>query len=155
MTSSRQTLIVENRRARFDFFIEETYSAGIALLGWETKSLRARRAQLVGSFVLARPTGAVLHDALITPLPCAMPPTEPRRPRQLLLQRHELRRLALATRQRGYTCVCLEMHWQRHWVKCTIGLARGKERRDRRATVRQREWDRQQHRVLRPRATGR
>ena len=150
----RQELIADNRRARYDFFIEETYTAGIALLGWEVKSLRAGRLQLAGSFVLARPNAAVLHGALITPLPSATLPTDAQRPRQLLLQRRELLALAQATRLRGRTCICLRMHWQGHLAKCVIATATGKARRDRRETVKRKEWERQAHRVLRRNETG-
>ena len=146
--------IVDNRRARYDFFVEETYTAGIALLGWEVKSLRAKRVQLAGSFVLVRPNAAVLHGALITPLPNAMPPVDARRARRLLLRRSELRRLAQATRRRGRTCVCLRLYWQGHLVKCVVALATGKAHRDRRETAKRREWERERQRALRQRATG-
>ena len=142
--------IVVNKRARFDYFIEERYEAGVALEGWEVKALRAGRVQLTDSHVLIRQGEAFLLGANITPLPSVSTHIrpDPSRTRKLLLHKHELRRLIGAVDKRGYTVVPLALYWKHGRVKAEIGLAKGKKQRDKRATEKERDWQREKQRIL-------
>lgn len=142
--------IAVNKRARHDFFIEESYEAGLALEGWEVKSLRDGRVNLQEAYVLIRNGEAYLIGCNIPPLQTASThiSTDPTRTRKLLLNRRELGRLIGATEQRGYTIVPLNMHWKRGVAKLDIGLARGKKQYDKRADVKQRDWQREKARLL-------
>lgn len=142
--------IAENRRARHDYAIEERLEAGIALEGWELKSLRASKAQLVDSYVLVKDGEAFLLGANITPLSSASTHVlaDPQRTRKLLLHRKEIARLFSATQQKGYTCIATELYWKGSRVKCQIALAKGKKQHDKRATERERDWKRTQHRIM-------
>ena len=134
--------------------MEERFEAGLALEGWELKSLRAGKAQVAGSYVLMRGGEAWLLGAQITPLSDAAghrPPPQPERTRKLLLGRRELARIDNATRQKGCTCVCTALYWKKHLVKCEIALARGKQLHDKREDEKKRDWEREQQRHLRRR----
>lgn len=143
--------IVQNKRARHDYFIEDRFEAGLALQGWEVKSLRAGKAQLTDSYVFFKDREAWLLNALITPLNTASTHfvTEPRRPRKLLLNRREIDRLAGAVQAKGYTCVALSLYWKKHMVKCEIALAKGKADHDKRESIKERDWQRQKQRLMR------
>lgn len=143
--------IALNKKARHDFFIEERYEAGISLQGWEVKSCRAGKVQLVDSYVLFKDGEAFLLGALITPLPTVSTHfvTDPTRTRKLLLHARELSTLVEATQQKGYTCVCTAMYWKKHLIKVEIALAKGKQKHDKRETEKARDWDRQKQRLLR------
>lgn len=143
--------IALNKKARHDFFIEERYEAGISLQGWEVKSCRAGKVQLVDSYVLFKDGEAFLLGALITPLLTASTHfvTDPTRTRKLLLHARELSTLVEATQQKGYTCVCTAMYWKKHLIKVEIALAKGKQKHDKRETEKARDWDRQKQRLLR------
>ncbi len=145
------TTIVANRKAAHDYRIEEDFEAGICLQGWEVKSLRAKKVQLTDSYVLVRDGEAFLLGCHITPLSAASShvATEPDRTRKLLLNRKELAKLHGATQQQGYTCVCLRLYWRAHLVKCRIALARGKKEHDKRASIKEREWNIDRQRLLR------
>jgi len=142
--------IAENKKARFDYSIEETLEAGLALEGWEVKSLRAGRAQITESYVHLRSGEAWLLGAQITPLATVSTHIhpDPTRTRKLLLTRRELDRLVGAVERKGYTLVPLNLHWRKGRVKLDIGLARGKKMHDKRASVKDRDWKRQQARIL-------
>lgn len=142
--------IAENRKARHDFFIEDTYEAGLALEGWEVKSLRAGRAQLTESYVHLRNGEAWLLGAHLSPLLSASSHVnaDPVRTRKLLLNRSELDRLVGAVERKGYTLVPLNLHWKRGRAKLDIGLAKGKKQHDKRATQKNRDWERQKARIL-------
>ncbi|MEX0706513.1 MAG: SsrA-binding protein SmpB [Woeseia sp.] len=142
--------IAENRRARHDYFIEDTYEAGLELTGWEVKSLRAGRAQLTESYVHLRNGQAWLVGAHFSPLLSASTHVnaEPTRARKLLLHRNELDRLVGAVERKGYTLVPLNLHWSRGRAKLDIGLAKGKKQHDKRATEKNRDWERQKSRIL-------
>lgn len=143
-------LIAANRRARFEYHLEDRYEAGLVLEGWEVKSLRAGRAQIAESYVAFRNGEAFLEGAHLSPLPSASTHVEPDplRPRRLLLHRREIDRLAGAVQRRGYTAVPLDLHWSRGRAKLTIAAARGKRRVDKRAAERDRDWRRQRERLL-------
>ncbi len=143
-------VIAANRRARHDYFIEETFEAGLALEGWEVKSLREGRAQLTEAYVYLRNGEAFLLGAHVSPLLTASThvTADPTRSRKLLLQRRELDRLVGAVERKGYALVPLDLHWTRGRVKLTLGLARGKKQHDKRAADKDRDWARQKARIL-------
>jgi SsrA-binding protein len=143
--------IVENRQARHDYFIEDQFEAGLALEGWEVKALRDGRANLKESYAVFRNGEAWLVRCHIMPLPSASTHVEPNpvRDRKLLLQRRELDRLAGAVDRQGYTVVPLSLYWSRGRAKLRLGLARGKQAHDKRASLKERDWQRQKGRILR------
>ena len=148
--SALSSTIALNKKAKHDYFIEDRYEAGIALEGWEVKSLRAGRVQLRDSYVLLKDEEAFLFGALITPLPTASTHIQPdaQRTRKLLLHRHELSRLIGAVERKGYTLIATAMYWKKGRAKVEIGLARGKREHDKRATLKERDWQREQRRLL-------
>jgi len=145
--------IALNKKARFDFFIEETLEAGLALEGWEVKSLRAGKAQITESYVLLRSGEVYLFGGQITPLLSASThvSADPRRTRKLLLHRAEIDRLTGLVERKGYTLVPLELFWARGRAKLKVGLAKGKKQHDKRAAERDRDWERDKARALKPR----
>ena len=146
-------VIAENRRARHDYFIEDRLEAGLALLGWEVKAMRAGRAQLAEAYVYVREGEAFLIGAHLSPLRTASTHevADPVRTRKLLLHRHELDRLIGATERRGHTIVPLELYWKGGRAKVQIGLAKGKKQHDKRAAEKERDWQRERGRLLRQR----
>lgn len=145
--------IVLNKKARHDFFIQEKFEAGIALLGWEVKSLRAGKVQIRDSYVLLKDGEAYLFGALITPLPTVSTHVkpEPQRTRKLLLHRRELNKLIGHVERKGFAVVPTAMYWKKGKVKIEIGLARGKQSHDKRNTIKDREWAIEKQRVLKGR----
>ncbi|MGA0085596.1 MAG: SsrA-binding protein SmpB [Gammaproteobacteria bacterium] len=144
-------VIAENRRARFDYFIEERYEAGLSLQGWEVKSLRAGKANIAEAYVYLRDAEVYLLGAHINPLSTTSSHVhaEPVRTRKLLLNRSEIAHLVGAVERKGYTIVPLELYWQRGKAKLRIGLAKGKKQHDKRATEKERDWSRDKARLLR------
>lgn len=142
--------IALNKRGKHDYFIEDRYEAGIALEGWEVKSLRAGRVQLRDSYVIIKGGEAYLFGALITPLPTASThiTPDPQRTRKLLLHRQELSRLIGAVERRGYTLIVTALYWKKGRAKAEIALAKGKQEHDKRATIKERDWQREQRRLL-------
>lgn len=142
--------IARNKRASHDYLLEERFEAGLVLEGWEVKSVRSGKVQLVDSYVLLRNGEAWLLGANITPLSSAATHViaDPQRTRKLLLHTKELAKLFAATRQKGYTCIATAMYWKKHRVKCEIALGKGKQLHDKRATQRDRDWDRQKQRLM-------
>ena len=143
-------LIAENRRARFDYFIEERYEAGLALQGWEVKAMRAGRAQLTEAYVYLRGGEAFLIGAHLSPLPSTSSHViaDPARTRKLLLHRSQLSGLIGAVERKGYTLVPLELYWKDGRAKLEVGLAKGKKQHDKRATEKDRDWQRNKARLL-------
>ena len=150
---SVSNVIARNKRARFDYFIEEQIEAGIALEGWEVKSIREGRVQLNESYVALKKGEIWLIGAHISALPSASThiAPEPTRDRKLLIHRRELDRLTGAVERRGYTIATLDMHWSRGRTKLSIGLAKGKRLHDKRASERERDWSRERERLLKTR----
>jgi SsrA-binding protein len=146
--------IALNKKARHDYFIEERFEAGIALEGWEVKSLRAGRVQIRDAYVLLKDGEAFLIGAVITPLPTASTHIhpDPQRTRKLLLHRKEINKLIGAVERRGYALVATAMYWSRGRAKVEICLARGKQKQDKRATEKERDWQRQKQRILKQKA---
>jgi SsrA-binding protein len=142
--------IAENRKARFDYFIEEHYEAGLSLQGWEVKSLRAGRAQLKEAYVFIKNGEAFLYGAHISALPTASTHVipDPVRTRKLLLNRAELNRLEIDVDRKGYTLVPLELYWKNSRAKLKIGLAKGKQDHDKRDTEKDRDWKREKSRLM-------
>jgi SsrA-binding protein len=145
--------IVENRKASHEYFIEERYEAGIALEGWEVKAIRAGRAQLKEAYVMVRNEEIFLIGAHISPLSAASThvQADPVRTRKLLLHSEEIRRLIGRVDRAGYTLVPLDLHYVRGRVKINIGLAKGKKQYDKRAAEKEKDWKREQQRLLRSR----
>jgi SsrA-binding protein len=146
-----ERLIAENRRARYDYFIEERLEAGLVLEGWEVKAMRAGRAQVAESYVYIRNNEAFLIGAHIAPLKTASTHkvADPVRTRKLLLNRSELDHLIGAVERRGYTLVPLELYWKQGRAKLQVGLAKGKKQHDKRASEKDRDWERNKARLLR------
>lgn len=142
--------IASNKKARFDFFIEEEFEAGLALQGWEVKSLREGRVQLKESYVLVHGGELFLQGAHITPLQSASThvKAEPLRNRKLLMHRYQISRLIGQVERAGYTIAPLSLYWSKGNVKLKIGLAKGKKQHDKRATIKERDWKREQQRLL-------
>jgi SsrA-binding protein len=145
-----ENVIAVNRRARHDYFIEDTLEAGLVLEGWEVKSLRAGNAQLTEGYVNVRNGEAWLIGAHFSPLNTASThiKAEPTRSRKLLLNRGELDRLVGAVERKGYALVPLDLHWKAGKAKLNVGLAKGKKQHDKRATTKDRDWQRQKERIL-------
>jgi SsrA-binding protein len=143
--------IALNRQARHDYFIEETLEAGLALQGWEVKSLRDGRVQLKESYVLLKNGEAWLFGSHITPLPTASTHVraDPTRSRKLLLHRLELNRLLGSVERKGYALVPLALYWSKGKIKLEMGLAKGKKAHDKRTVEKDRDWQRQKQRMLR------
>jgi SsrA-binding protein len=145
--------IAVNRRARHDYSIEERLEAGIALEGWEIKSLRAGRGHLTESYVQLKGGEVWLIGAHISALPSASTHIQPEstRSRKLLLNRSEINKLIGAVERRGYTLVPLRLYWRKARVKLEVALAKGKKLHDKRASTKERDWQREKERALRTR----
>jgi len=147
---SNDNVIAVNRRARHDYFIEDTFEAGLALEGWEVKSLRAGNSQLTEAYVHLKNGEAWLIGAHLPPLNTASShvKADPTRTRKLLLHRHELDRLVGNVERKGFTLVPLDLHWRAGRAKLQIGLGRGKKQHDKRADRKDQDWKRQKARIL-------
>lgn len=143
-------VIAVNRRARHDFFIEDTFEAGLVLEGWEVKALRAGNVQLNESYVIVRGGEAWLTGAHFSPLKTVSTHihAEPGRSRKLLLHRQQLDRLVGAVERKGHALVPLDLHWAKGRAKLTVGLGQGKKKYDKRAAAKDRDWQRQKERIL-------
>lgn len=142
--------IARNKKARYNYFIEERFEAGLALVGWEVKSLRAGKAQLSEAYVTLKDGEAWLFGAHVTPLSSASSHVEadPARARKLLMHRREIDRLIGLVDRRGFTLAPLELYWKEGRAKLAVGLARGKRKRDKRAAEKDRDWARDKARIL-------
>jgi len=143
--------IVENRKAWHDYFIEERFEAGIALEGWEVKAIRGGRANLKEAYVVVKNGELMLIGSHISPLTTASTHVhpDPTRTRRLLLHREEINRLIGKVERAGFTLTPLDLHYSKGRVKLAIGLAKGKKQHDKRAAIKEREWNREQQRLLR------
>lgn len=147
--------IVQNKKAFHDYFIEERYEAGLALEGWEVKAIRAGRANLKESYVIVRNGEVFLLGAHISALPTASTHVQPDpvRTRKLLLRADEIRKLIGKVERAGYALIPIDMHFKQGRIKLEVGLAKGKKQHDKRASEKDREWQREKQRLLRD-ATG-
>ena len=140
-TKSDDSTIIVNKKARHDYFLGDTFEAGIALLGWEVKSLRMKKVQLTDCHVIIKNGEAWLLGAQINPLDTASAHiiADPTRTRKLLLHTKELAKIFAEIKQKGNTCVCTKLYWKDHLVKCQIALGKGKQTHDKRDSVKERE----------------
>jgi len=147
--------IAQNKKAFHDYFIEQRFEAGIALEGWEVKAIRAGRVQLKEAYVTVHNAEIHLVGCHVSPLPTASThiTPDPTRTRKLLLHAAEISKLIGSVERAGYTLVPLDMHYSRGKVKLDIGLAKGKKQHDKRQTVKEREWQREQQRLLRQKSS--
>ena len=143
--------LAENRKASHDYFIEDRYEAGLALMGWEVKAIRAGRSQLKEAYVVVRGGEVFLIGCHISPLISASThvTADPTRTRKLLLHAEEIAALIGKVERAGYTLVPLDLHLTRGRVKLAVGLAKGKKQHDKRASEKDREWERQKQRLMR------
>ena len=143
--------IVQNKKAFHDYFIEERFEAGIALEGWEVKAIRAGRAQLKEAYVIVSNGEVFLLGSHLSPLPTASThiQPDPTRTRKLLLNASEISKLIGAVERAGYTMVPIDFHYVRGRIKLEIGLAKGKKQHDKREAEKDRDWKREQQRLLR------
>lgn len=149
-TNALPSTIALNRKARYEYTIEQKYEAGLVLQGWEVKSIRAGKAQIADSYVMFRKGEAWLLGAVINPLLAASThiTTDPSRTRKLLLNCREINTLSGLVERRGYTLIPLAMYWKHNKVKLEIGLAKGKQTHDKRSTTKDRDWQREKQRLF-------
>ncbi|MDO9419571.1 MAG: SsrA-binding protein SmpB [Herminiimonas sp.] len=142
--------IVDNRKAFHDYFIEERFEAGIVLQGWEVKAIRAGRSQLKEAYVIVRNDEIFLFGAHISPLSSASTHVtpDPVRTRKLLLKSEEIKKLVVKVERAGYTLVPLNLHFQKGYIKCEIGLAKGKKQHDKRDSEKERDTQREIQSVM-------
>jgi SsrA-binding protein len=142
-TDEKLPPIAVNRKARFDYFIEERFEAGLSLMGWEVKSMRAGKAQIAEAYVYMKNGEAFLHGAHIGALNSASThvDTDPTRTRKLLLNRRQLDHLVGAVERKSFTIVPLELYWKN-------GRAKGKKQYDKRHTEKDRDWQRDKSRIM-------
>ena len=142
--------IAENRRARFEYHIEETHEAGIVLSGWEIKAIRAGQVQLTDGYVLIRGGELFLIGCRINALNSASTHVHPEadRTKKLLMHKEEIKRLIGKIEQKGYTLVPINLHWKAGKVKCDIALAKGKAEHDKRNVIKDREGKREVERAM-------
>lgn len=143
--------IAQNKKAFHDYFVEERFEAGLALEGWEVKAIRAGRVQLKEAYVVLKDAEVFLIGCHISPLTSASThvTADPTRTRKLLLHAEEISKLIGKVERAGYTLVPLDLHYAKGRIKLEIGLAKGKKQHDKRATEKDREWDREQQRLIR------
>lgn len=143
--------IAQNKKAFHDYFVEERYEAGMVLHGWEVKAIRAGRAQISEAYVIVKDGALWLIGAHVSPLQTASTHVspDPVRTRKLLMHAAEIKRLIGQVAQRGYALIPLDLHYTKGRIKLQIGLARGKLKHDKRASEREREWQREKQQLLR------
>ena len=148
--SSSTGTIALNKRAKFDYFVDQKFEAGLVLSGWEVKSLREGKAQLVDAFVIIHQNEAWLVGARIVPLLTASTHVvcEPMRQRKLLLNRKEIEKITQVTEQKGKTCAAMALYWKGNKIKCEVALVTGKKDHDKRDTERDRDWSRDKERLM-------
>ncbi|REH39863.1 SsrA-binding protein [Paraperlucidibaca baekdonensis] len=153
MSQTKSSTIALNRRARHEFFIEERFEAGLSLLGWEVKSLRAGKCNLTDAYVLLKNNEAWVIGVHIQPLIAASTHViaDPTRTRKLLLRAREIDRLFGEVKQKGHTCIPLAMYWSGGRAKIEIALVKGKQLHDKRDAEKDRDWKREKARVMRNR----
>jgi SsrA-binding protein len=153
---SDRKIVVENRRARHNYAIEQTYEAGMALQGSEVKALREGKGQIAEAYAMVREGEVFIHGMHISPYSGASTHVEldPIRPRKLLLRRKEIDELSAATQQKGMTLVPLRVYFSHGLAKMELGIARGKQNVDKRRSIAEREAKREMERTARRRQKG-
>ena len=144
------TTIIENKKAKFDYFIEEKIEAGISLKGWEVKSLRSNRGNIKESYALVKNNEIFIVGSHISPMPNVRTneDTDPTRTRKLLLKAKEISKISGLVTQKGYTLIPLSFYWKKGNVKVMIGLAKGRKQQDKRALLKERDWKMTQKRLI-------
>ena len=148
--------IAENRKARFDYHIEERFEAGVVLEGWEVKAIRTGQVQMTNGYVMIKDGEMFLLGLHINALKTASThvTADAERTKKLLMHREQIRRLIGKTEQKGYTIVPLNLHWKDGRIKVEIALAKGKAEHDKRNTIKDRDWEREQGRLMRSSSKG-
>lgn len=143
-------IICENRRARFDYELLNTYEAGITLKGWEVKSIRNKKAYLNHAYIKSLGTELFLIGAEITPLDStdARAEKDSMRTRKLLMHRQEINKIRSALKEKGLTCLPLNLKRKKHLIKCTLALGQGKKLHDKRRSIKERELKREYGRKI-------
>jgi len=143
--------IIANKKAFHDYFVEEKIEAGIALVGWEVKAIRAGRANIKESYIVIRNGEVFIFGMHITPLPEASThvPADPIRTRKLLLHANQIGKLIGQVERAGYTLLPIDLHFTRGRIKVEVGLAKGKKQHDKREAEKDREWEREKARLMR------
>lgn len=143
-------VIAVNRKANFEYFIEDRYEAGLSLQGWEVKSLRAGKANISEGYVTIKGGEIILLGSIINPLKtsCAFVVSDPTRTRKLLLSRKEIDKLTGVVQRQGYTLIPLKLYWKGSWAKLEVGVARGKQDHDKRDSIKDRQWARDKERIM-------
>lgn len=143
-------VIAVNRKANFEYFIEDRYEAGLSLQGWEVKALRAGKANISEGYVTIKGGEIILLGSIINPLKtsCAFVVSDPTRTRKLLLSRKEIDKLTGVVQRLGYTLIPLKLYWKGSWAKLEVGVARGKQDHDKRDSIKDRQWARDKERIM-------
>ena len=143
-------VIAVNRKANFEYFIEDRYEAGLSLQGWEVKALRAGKANISEGYVTIKGGEIILLGSIINPLKtsCAFVVSDPTRTRKLLLSRKEIDKLTGVVQRQGYTLIPLKLYWKGSWAKLEVGVARGKQDHDKRDSIKARQWARDKERIM-------
>lgn len=143
-------VIAVNRKANFEYFIEDRYEAGLSLQGWEVKALRAGKANISEGYVTIKGGEIILLGSIINPLKtsCAFVVSDPTRTRKLLLSRKEIDKLTGVVQRQGYTLIPLKLYWKGSWAKLEVGVARGKQNHDKRDSIKDRQWARDKERIM-------
>lgn len=143
-------VIAVNRKANFEYFIEDRYEAGLSLQGWEVKALRAGKANISEGYVTIKGGEIILLGSIINPLKtsCAFVVSDPSRTRKLLLSRKEIDKLTGVVQRQGYTLIPLKLYWKGSWAKLEVGVARGKQDHDKRDSIKDRQWARDKERIM-------
>ena len=146
--------IASNRKARHEYFLQDRFEGGMALQGWEIKSIRQGKANLTDSYVILKNGEAYLFGAVITPLNSASSHVicDPERSRKLLLNKRELNKLIGAVERDGFTLIATSMYWKGPWVKLEFYLAKGKREFDKRDDIKDRDWSREKERMMKHKA---
>jgi SsrA-binding protein len=147
--------IVQNKKAGFDYFIEERFEAGLVLEGWEVKAIRAGRAQIKEAYVIVKNGELFLLNSHISPLTAASTHISPQatRTRKLLMRSEQINKLIGKVEQRGFTLVALDLHYKNGRIKCEIGLAKGKKQHDKRDVLKDKDWEREKSRIMKTNRT--
>lgn len=143
-------VIAVNRKANFEYFIEDRYEAGLSLQGWEVKALRAGKANISEGYVTIKGGEIILLGSIINPLKtsCAFVVSDPTRTRKLLLSRKEIDKFTGVVQRQGYTLIPLKLYWKGSWAKLEVGVARGKQDHDKRDSIKDRQWARDKERIM-------
>ena len=148
--------IVENRKARFNYHIEERFEVGVVLEGWEIKAIRAGQVQLTDGYIVLKDGEMFMIGCRINALRSASTHVRPEadRTKKLLMKKEQIRRLIGKVEQKGFTLVPLDLHFKGSYVKAEIALAKGKAEHDKRDTEKKRDWEREKGRLMRTKVSG-